>query len=295
MDTVFWIGIGGVIALAAVGLLCWPYVTVPDGKVGVERLGRNSNIVKQDERGVQPRLLPSKRHIAVRRTIDVYDMVVIPDGCVGVVTSHIGAQSELLTAPYDARFGYFTDVETFLAAGGRQGVQEAVLPPGTYAIHPHAFEVIVLDSGEKTYKVFGRQSPASDGLALAEPNAAVTPHGIAVAIYPDSVNSHATLAMLRVGAIDRSACTVVRFLAPAAANVTIEWEIGFSMDNNIGMQDRITAKIIVQTRTRLGGAAHWSVAEFVDKLKSLETDMMELYTARITEAVMVPRMAESSD
>jgi hypothetical protein len=294
MDGVFWLGIIGAIALAVVGALCWLYVTVPDGKIGVERLGRISQVVKQGERGVQPRLLPSKRYAAVRRSIDVHDMVVIPDGCVGVVTSHIGMQSELLTAPYDVRFGCFTDVEAFLAAGGQQGVQEAVLSPGTYAIHPHAFEVIVLDSGEKTYKVFGRQSPASDGLALAEPNAVTTPDGIVVAIYPDSDDSHVTLAMLRAGAVDRSAYAIMRFLALAGMNVAIEWEIGYSVDN-VGSRDRFIADLVDLTRRTFVGAAHWSVAEFAAEVRSLEAEAPRYLTARITEAVMLPWMAEPMD
>lgn len=270
--------------------LLWPFATVPDGKMGVERTGRGDAVVQQGERGVQPRLLPAKRYVALRRTIDIHNLVVIPDDCLGVVTSHIGVPSELLTAPYDTRFGCFTDVEAFLAAGGLQGVQGAVLPPGAYAIHPHAFEVIVLDSGQKTYTVFGKQSSATDNMVKAEPNAAVTPHGIAVTVYPDSDDSHATLTMLQAGAVERSTYQVVKFLASAAGSVTIEWEVALAGGNPLA-QERLLVTVTDMTRRAFSTSAHWSVAEFVANVRLLEADVAALYTARITEAVMLPQVA----
>jgi hypothetical protein len=270
--------------------LLWPFATVPDGKIGVERTGRSDTVVQQGERGVQPRLLPAKRYVALRRTIDIHNLVVIPDDCLGVVTSHIGVPSELLTAPYDTRFGCFTDVEAFLTAGGRQGVQGAVLPPGTYAVHPHAFEVIVLDSGAKTYTVFGRQSPATDAMAKAEPNAVATPHGIAVAVYPDSDDSHVTLAMRQAGAVDRSIYEVVRFLSSAAGNVTVEWEAAIA-GSSLLAQERLFLPVTDMTRRVFSTSAHWSIAEFVANIRLLEAEVAARYPARITEAVMLPQVA----
>ncbi len=290
MDIVLPIALCVVVTVLAMLPTLLPRTIVSDDHFGVERIGRGDKIVQHGERGVQPRLLPTGSYWTLRRTIDTHEVVVIPDGCIGVVTSHVGTPSEALTAPYDPRYGVFTDVEQFLTAGGRQGVQEAVLPPGAYTIHPMAFEVIVIDNSDDTYKVYGRQSAATDDMAKAEPNAISTPGGTAVVLYPDSDDNHVTLAMIQVGAADRSNCLIVKFLTSPVATVTIEWEVGAPMGNVPG-KEAPTAALTALAREEFDTFTRWSVAEFVAKIQAIEARASLHYTARITEAVMLPRLA----
>ena len=70
-----------------------------------------------------------------------------PDGEVGLVIAQAGAPlpTGWKSGVYKPVFGQFTDVRTFVAEGGQQGVQRPVLPPGAILpLHPVAFLVLSL-------------------------------------------------------------------------------------------------------------------------------------------------------
>jgi hypothetical protein len=224
------------------------------------------------------------------RDIDHRPLVTIPEGSIGVVTSHVGEPSELATAPYSPHFGDFTDVEAFLEAGGRQGVQEAVLPPGTYQIHPQAFEVIVLDSSDETYRAYGKSSPLTDAMSCAEPNAVRVGDKTVVAVYPDVDDTHATLAMLRVGTPSHKALRVMRALTSPLDGLTIEWELA-AEPGYLPNEHQVIVKLN-QLVTDVFGTSAVSVAEFVAKVRELEAAARKQHCCvRVTEAVFLPRLA----
>ncbi len=81
-------------------------------------------------------------------SIAKYPWVQVPAGEIGLVIAQVGAPLPVgaKSAVYKPEFGDFSDVRTFLDAGGQKGVQRPVLPPGTLApIHPVAFLVIISD------------------------------------------------------------------------------------------------------------------------------------------------------
>lgn len=285
------VGIAAAFTAALMWPLWWPFTTVPRDHIGVDRNGGDDDVVELGGRGIQPRLLSPGRYFTFgRRTIDTHELVVIPDGCLGVVTSHIGLDKTGLTAPYDTRFGCFTDVEAFLAAGGRQGVQEAVLPPGTYSIHPHAFEVIVLDNSDATYKVYGQQSSETDNMAAAEPDAMALADRTAVVIYPDSDDNHPTLAMLLVGDTNRHTCEIVKILLAPEASIRIELEVAVAL-GVLPNKEQIIDELSSLVHGEFDTFAVWSVAEFVAKVQAIEAAAQLSYIVRVTEAVMLPRLA----
>ena len=71
--------------------------------------------------------------------------VQVPAGQIGVVIAQVGKPMPIgaKSARYDAAFGNFADLRSFVAKNGEKGVQRPVLSPGTLApIHPLAFLVI---------------------------------------------------------------------------------------------------------------------------------------------------------
>jgi hypothetical protein len=223
-------------------------------------------------------------------SVEVYDQVVIPDECLGVVTSHIGNESQSDIIRHDPRFGDFTDAEGFLEANGFQGVQEAVLLPGTYAIHPVAFEVIVLDNAGSEYTVYGQQAEATEAMALVEPSAVETARGTAVTIFPDSDDSHPTVSMLLLGgwSAHRYGYRVLRLITAPTDDVTIEWEVAIGVDEpdtEQKVRERLQELSVKAFDSR---DAHWSVAAFVAIIAGLEERIRTFYPARVTEAVMLP-------
>ena len=74
-------------------------------------------------------------------SIAKYPWVQVPAGGIGLVIAQVGAPLPVgaKSALYKTEFGDFSNVTTFLDAGGQKGVQRPVLPPGTLApIHPVA-------------------------------------------------------------------------------------------------------------------------------------------------------------
>jgi len=69
----------------------------------------------------------------------------VPAGEIGVVIAQVGAPLPIgaKSAAYKSVFGNFSNVRSFVGAGGQKGVQRPVLPPGTLVpIHPVGFLVI---------------------------------------------------------------------------------------------------------------------------------------------------------
>ena len=88
--------------------------------------------------GVAVRVWPMNR-------VEKHPWVQIPTGEVGLVIAQAGAPLPMgwKSGVYKPVFGQFTDVRTFVAEGGQQGVQRPVLPPGAILpLHPVAFLVL---------------------------------------------------------------------------------------------------------------------------------------------------------
>ena len=88
--------------------------------------------------GVSVRMWPMNR-------VERHPWVQIPTGEVGLVIAQAGAPlpTGWKSGVYKPVFGQFSDVRTFVAEGGQQGVQRPVLPPGAILpLHPVAFLVL---------------------------------------------------------------------------------------------------------------------------------------------------------
>jgi regulator of protease activity HflC (stomatin/prohibitin superfamily) len=77
--------------------------------------------------------------------VEKHPWVQIATGEIGLVVSQVGAPlpTGWKSGIYKPEFGQFTDVRSFIGAGGQQGVQRSVLPPGAILpLHPVAFLVL---------------------------------------------------------------------------------------------------------------------------------------------------------
>jgi len=111
------------------------------------RRARGGPIAFHGEAGYQADLLMPG--IAIRvwplNRVQKHPWVQIPTGEVGLVIAQVGAPLPMgwKSGIYKPVFGQFTDVRTFVAEGGQQGVQRPVLPPGAILpLHPVAFLVL---------------------------------------------------------------------------------------------------------------------------------------------------------
>lgn len=119
------------------------------------KLKGDNPIAFNGEAGLQAQLLmPGVRlKFWVLYSVRKFPWVQIPAGQIGVVFSQVGDAIPVgaKSAVYKKEFGHFTDLETFIKAGGQKGIQRPVLPPGTLLpLHPVAFVVITKD---KTYGI----------------------------------------------------------------------------------------------------------------------------------------------
>lgn len=77
--------------------------------------------------------------------VEKHPWVQIPTGEIGMIIAQVGEPlpTGWKSGVYKPEFRQFTDVRTFIAAGGQQGVQRPVLPPGAIVpLHPVAFLVL---------------------------------------------------------------------------------------------------------------------------------------------------------
>lgn len=268
-----------------------PIDYVPKGSVGVSNTGdrETDKIVHQGEGGVQPRLLlPGARYGAFRSRVTIRPLVSVPNGCIGVVTAHVGRPATGLTAPYMEDFGDFTNLEQFLERGGQQGVQEAVLPPGTYAIHPDAFEVLVITENGDHSKVYGLEANATQELWDSEPHTTTTPAGIVLVIEP----FYDSLAVRMAGAGDRAVRCVDYVVTSVTPAVTIEWEVGIAT-GMLPNGEQLSRELLMLGREQFSNLAGCSPAEFYAKLEALQTAASGKHFVQITEAVMLLRLAKT--
>jgi hypothetical protein len=347
--------------LLAVGVsVMWPFGRVPEDQFGVEIVGskHSTTVVEQGQKGIQPRLLSARtRYFRWRRNVTFHDMVVVRDGCMGVVTAHVGIESQdkvakynplfghfdvveaflahggqqgvqafLLppgtyaihpnaftvvqcdqvvipeetlgvitahigvestdgTTHYDHRFGAFTDVSAFLGAGGRQGVQEPLLRPGTYAIHPNAFEVVVISTdSEEDHDVFGDLSDATSLLDTHTVTSVQTERGTALVVELE--NPSLAAQAVGQGCTELSVERILLLVIRPTRDVAIEWEVAVGVD--LIDPEKTVIEILNSLVREAFGYGNWSLMEFVSKLAQVDEKMRSLYRARVNEAVMLP-------
>ncbi|HET7416876.1 MAG TPA: SPFH domain-containing protein [Solirubrobacterales bacterium] len=141
-------------------------------KLGFKRLGDDNPIAFAGEAGYQARLLMPGLRFRLWPVFSVarHPWVQVPAGEIGVVIAQVGAPLPIgaKSAVYRQEFGSFSDIETFLGAGGQKGVQRPVLPPGTLVpVHPVGFLVIT------SREVFG--IPVAPELATMEDDGVLAP------------------------------------------------------------------------------------------------------------------------
>jgi len=136
------------------------------------KLSSDNPLAFAGEAGYQAEMLmPGLRFkLYLMYAVTKHPWVQVPAGQIGVVIAQVGKPLPIgaKSALYKPQFGTFTDLTTFIDAGGQKGVQRPVLPPGTLApIHPVAFLVITKP------EVFGIPF-ASDLNALAQKKGQLT-------------------------------------------------------------------------------------------------------------------------
>jgi hypothetical protein len=116
-------------------------------RISARKLSKDNVIAFQGEAGYQADLLmPGLRWKSwLLYEVIKFPWVQVPAGEVGVVISQVGSPPPIgaKSAVFKKEFGNFSDLRSFVTAGGQKGVQRPVFPPGTMApIHPVGFLVI---------------------------------------------------------------------------------------------------------------------------------------------------------
>lgn len=140
-----WAIVWGIVAVAALVflLVTWNafFVYVPPGKHLViitkdgEPLPPTQVLADKGQKGIQKEVQGEGWHfvLPVVYSTEIEDNTSIPPGKIGIVTARGGEP------PKDNRI---------LAEAGERGIQREVLPPGTYRINKHGFEVELVDATE---------------------------------------------------------------------------------------------------------------------------------------------------
>jgi regulator of protease activity HflC (stomatin/prohibitin superfamily) len=141
-------------------------------KLGFKKLHNDNPIAFNGEAGYQAELLMPGLRFRFWPVFSVsrFPWVQVPAGETGVVIAQVGDPLPIgaKSAVFKPEFGNFSDVASFIAAGGQKGVQRPVLPPGTLVpLHPVAFMVIT------SRGVFGM--PVSPELAAMAAEGTMTP------------------------------------------------------------------------------------------------------------------------
>jgi SPFH domain/Band 7 family protein len=116
-------------------------------RFSVRKLSKDNPIAFDGEAGYQADLLMSglRWKLWPLFNVDKYPWVQVPAGEIGVVIAQVGQPLPIgaKSAVYRKEFANFSNLSTFIQAGGQKGVQRPVLPPGTLVpIHPVAFLVV---------------------------------------------------------------------------------------------------------------------------------------------------------
>ena len=141
------------VLLLATAIAAMSIIRIGPNEVGlvIKRVGREKKsdgpIAINGEAGYQADLLMPG--IAFRlwpvNRVEKHPWVQIATGEIGLVVAQVGAPLDTgwKSGIYKREFGQFTDVRAFIGSGGQQGVQRAVLPPGSIVpLHPVAFLVL---------------------------------------------------------------------------------------------------------------------------------------------------------
>ena len=128
---------------------------VPNTTIGIieKRLSgagsvKSGLIALRGEAGFQPRVLRGGLHflMPVQYAVHVMPLVTIPQGKIGYVFARDGAPLPPTQAlGSNVAAADFSDVGSFLAAGGQKGPQRKILREGTYAINLAQFVVITAE------------------------------------------------------------------------------------------------------------------------------------------------------
>jgi len=169
------------VAMKSVHFIGAAEVGLVNKRIAFRKLRDDNPIAFRGEAGYQARLLmPGLRfRLWPVSSVTKYPWVQVPAGEIGVVIAQVGAPLPIgaKTARYQAEFGSFSKVDTFLRFGGEKGVQRPVLPPGSLVpVHPVAFVVITsrsvfgLPVAPELAKLAGgkRLTPASFGLSAEQ-------------------------------------------------------------------------------------------------------------------------------
>lgn len=132
----------------------WPKVGVVTSLAGKPWDG-SSEVVEPGYQGIQRQVLtPGVYRINPRAyKVELRDAVVVPVGCVGVVTSQLGEMPGVETAretsigPDGQPVEGLPKVIQKLAEQGQRGVERNVLQPGLYYLNPYVHKVTVVQCG----------------------------------------------------------------------------------------------------------------------------------------------------
>ena len=145
----------GLVVIALVVFVVWKsFHSIGAAQVGLvakrfafRKLTEDNPIAFHHEAGFQAELLMPGLRIKLWPVFAVqkHPWVQVPAGEIGVVIAQVGNPLPIgaKSAVYTPQLANFSNLRTFVEAGGQKGVQRPVLPPGTLVpIHPVAFLVL---------------------------------------------------------------------------------------------------------------------------------------------------------
>ena len=139
------------VALRSIVLIGPAQVGLVNKRFARKRLDNDDPIAFNGEAGYQAELLmPGLRFkLWPVNAVSRVPWVQVPAGEIGVVIAQVGHPLPIgaKSAVYKAEFENFSDISSFVTAGGQKGVQRPVLTPGTMLpIHPVGFTVITANT-----------------------------------------------------------------------------------------------------------------------------------------------------
>ncbi len=151
-------------------------------RFAVRKLDEDNPIAFRGEAGYQARLLMPGLRFKLWPLFGVkkFPWVQVPAGEIGVVIAQVGEPLPIgaKSAVYRPELANFSNLHTFVEAGGQKGVQRPVLPPGTLVpVHPVAFLVLTPQT------VYGL--PVSPDLATQAKGGMLTPESFGLS--PDQL------------------------------------------------------------------------------------------------------------
>ena len=180
----------GVIVIALVVIVVWKsFHSIGAAQVGlvakrfaIRKLDEDNPVAFRGEAGYQARLLMPGLRFKLWPLYGVkkFPWVQVPAGEIGVVIAQVGEPLPIgaKSAVYTPELANFSNLHTFVQAGGQKGVQRPVLPPGTLVpVHPVAFLILTPQT------VYGQ--PLSPDLANQAKNGSLSPESFGLS--PDQL------------------------------------------------------------------------------------------------------------